>query len=856
MDTPTSGYVTALIANERIKFFTVSGTAAKATDSGNVQQIDGLQAQAHAGGRELRQPRLKRKALKRFSQFGTLDLRLIKPAAPPAAPAAAAAAGGGGTPGQGDDARRHRDDQPRLPRPAAGRRHGHAADPGDRAGPRRRRQARRRPRRCCRSRTSTSTPTPGPARSSSAAAWSSTCPARGQVALVNPEVVIGATNDASGLFATIDGVRVKVGDIDTEHARPQHRRRHGHDRRPRRHRRRRARAAAGRRPRHRSSRPARRCSRSISASRSSRPYRAPGTDARSRGSLSIGGRDRRAAGPDRARSRARGRPSTACSRLHRAYLARVPYEDLAVQLGETGPLDEAALAARVLQRRPRRLLLRAQHGAGGAAARASGSSSPTTRRSSAAKARRTTWRCSCTSTASAGSPTPASARASSTRCRSARALRRSARSPTRSSARPADVVDGPARVGLVHRLPDGRGGVRRWRTSSSTTAGSRTDPESRSCKTLVVQQPRADRIVTLRARTLSASGRRSTPSAWSPSATSSRRCCSTSSGSRWPASGWSGCGRGLRPARGVPGAALMRVATHPGNFHADDVFAVAVLGLVHGALESSARATRRRWPRADVRVDIGGRSDPATGDFDHHQRGGAGERPNGIRYASFGLVWRGVRRAAGRRARSRGGDRRAPRPGRRRQRHRPEHLDRALRRHPPDDRQRRDRGDEPAWDEELTAAEEDERFAEAVALATGILERELRGARAYRRALDLVRAAIERAADPRLVELDRKPPWHETVVTTAPEALYVVYPKSDGWGMQAVPKALGEFENRKDLPEAWAGHADAELAADHRRPGRDVRPHQALLRLRAQPRGHPRPRRPGARGLTRRRSTS
>jgi N-hydroxyarylamine O-acetyltransferase len=35
--------------------------------------------------------------------------------------------------------------------------------------------------------------------------------------------------------------------------------------------------------------------------------------------------------------------------LHRAYLARVPYEDIAVQLGETGPLDEAALAARVCE---------------------------------------------------------------------------------------------------------------------------------------------------------------------------------------------------------------------------------------------------------------------------------------------------------------------------------------------------------------------------------------------------------------------------------------------------------------------------------------------------------------------------
>src|SRR5688572_12849202 len=29
--------------------------------------------------------------------------------------------------------------------------------------------------------------------------------------------------------------------------------------------------------------------------------------------------------------------------VHRAYLAAIPYEDLAVQLGETGPLDPASL---------------------------------------------------------------------------------------------------------------------------------------------------------------------------------------------------------------------------------------------------------------------------------------------------------------------------------------------------------------------------------------------------------------------------------------------------------------------------------------------------------------------------------
>jgi N-hydroxyarylamine O-acetyltransferase len=37
--------------------------------------------------------------------------------------------------------------------------------------------------------------------------------------------------------------------------------------------------------------------------------------------------------------------------VHRAYLERVPYEDLAVQLGESGPLDAAALTERVLSGR-------------------------------------------------------------------------------------------------------------------------------------------------------------------------------------------------------------------------------------------------------------------------------------------------------------------------------------------------------------------------------------------------------------------------------------------------------------------------------------------------------------------------
>jgi uncharacterized UPF0160 family protein len=258
----------------------------------------------------------------------------------------------------------------------------------------------------------------------------------------------------------------------------------------------------------------------------------------------------------------------------------------------------------------------------------------------------------------------------------------------------------------------------------------------------------------------------------------------------------------------------MKVATHPGNFHADDVFAVAVLRLAtDGPLEILRTRDEAVHDGADVRVDVGGRSDPATGDFDHHQKGGAGERDNGIRYASFGLVWRAYgEQLAGSAEAAAAIDERlvqgvdANDTGQTISQSliegvRPMTVSGVI------------AAMNPAWDEDLTAREEDGRFAEAVAVAVRILEREIAGAAAFRRAHQLVQEAIGRADDPRIIELDRNMPWREVVVTTAPEALFVIYPKSDGWGLQAVPKALGGFENRMDLPAAWAGHTGDELAA-------------------------------------------
>jgi uncharacterized UPF0160 family protein len=259
----------------------------------------------------------------------------------------------------------------------------------------------------------------------------------------------------------------------------------------------------------------------------------------------------------------------------------------------------------------------------------------------------------------------------------------------------------------------------------------------------------------------------------------------------------------------------MQVATHPGNFHADDVFAVAVLGLVSATPLTVVRTRDEALhAAADVRVDVGGRSDPASGDFDHHQKGGAGERDNGVRYASFGLVWRAYgEQLAGRADAALSTDERpvqgvaANDTGQTIS----ESLIGSIR---PMTVSGMIAAMNAPWDASLSPEEEDARFHEAVAVATKIIENELAGSAAFWRAHQLVHDAIGRADDPRIIELDRNMPWREAVVTTAPEALFVLYPKTDGWGLQAVPEALGGFVNRHDLPAAWAGlSGDALVAA-------------------------------------------
>jgi uncharacterized UPF0160 family protein len=258
----------------------------------------------------------------------------------------------------------------------------------------------------------------------------------------------------------------------------------------------------------------------------------------------------------------------------------------------------------------------------------------------------------------------------------------------------------------------------------------------------------------------------------------------------------------------------MLIATHDGSFHADEVFAVAALVLLGEPIEVLRTRDRDTLERADLRVDVGFRHDPATGDFDHHQRGFGEVRPNGVRYASFGLIWRefGVRVCDG--------DQEVA-----------DAVDASL----VQGVDANDTGQQltdtliegvyalsvngviggfnARWDETLTPEQERLRFDEAVDLARGILAREILSAASGRRSARIVQEAIAAAGDPRLIELPVNAPWKQVLVPGAPEALYVIYPKRQGFGVEAVPRELGSFENRRDLPAEWAGREGADLVA-------------------------------------------
>jgi len=249
------------------------------------------------------------------------------------------------------------------------------------------------------------------------------------------------------------------------------------------------------------------------------------------------------------------------------------------------------------------------------------------------------------------------------------------------------------------------------------------------------------------------------------------------------------------------------IATHNGKFHADDVFSVAALRCIYPASSLVRTRDLEVIGKADIVLDVGGIYDAEAGRFDHHQRGGAGERENGIPYSSFGLIWKqyGLALCAGNQEVANSVDKGLVST-----------ID-AI-----------DCGHvegvatgislsqtismfNPTWQED---SHFDSCFEEAVAFASRILTRFIASASGGVNAKDIVAKAVAEATDPRVIVLEQYTPWKTTVHSLSTEALYVVYPSDSGqWRIQTVPVELGSFEDRKPLPKPWAGLSDKALQA-------------------------------------------
>lgn len=258
---------------------------------------------------------------------------------------------------------------------------------------------------------------------------------------------------------------------------------------------------------------------------------------------------------------------------------------------------------------------------------------------------------------------------------------------------------------------------------------------------------------------------------------------------------------------------ISTVAVHNGIFHADDVFAVAALLRGNSQIQIVRTRDEAALSAADLRVDVGGKNSSETGDFDHHQRGGAGYRENGTALAAFGLVWRHYG------AELCGGD---------------SDVAALVERELVQPVDARDNG-QPLWQElswgdvlPMTVSDVisslvpswheseqnmDVAFNRAVSMASLILERSIVSAQGQVLARSVVRQAVADAEDPRLVILPRFVPWQDVIIGESAEALFVVFESFGSWRVQCIPPELGSFGQRKPLPGAWKGLKGPELAA-------------------------------------------
>jgi len=254
------------------------------------------------------------------------------------------------------------------------------------------------------------------------------------------------------------------------------------------------------------------------------------------------------------------------------------------------------------------------------------------------------------------------------------------------------------------------------------------------------------------------------------------------------------------------------VAVHDGNFHPDDVFAVAALSILNnGNIKVKRTREESEISKADYVADVGHKYDPERNRFDHHQEGGAGFRNEKISYSAFGLVWQiygekicGSKKVA-------------------------DILDKKIVAVIDVDDDGLNVCQEslpgispfmlvdviysmrPTWKEaDLNI---NKIFLEAVAWAEEILLREIKITKDNIEAEGLVAEIYKNTQDKRVIVFDKNY-LPKTLLYKYPEPLFVVYldRSREMWRVTTIEKKENTYECRKNFPEAWWGKKDTELA--------------------------------------------
>lgn len=243
------------------------------------------------------------------------------------------------------------------------------------------------------------------------------------------------------------------------------------------------------------------------------------------------------------------------------------------------------------------------------------------------------------------------------------------------------------------------------------------------------------------------------------------------------------------------------VITHNGSFHADDVFAVAVLKIF---FKGQIRIVRTRdedlMKEGDILVDVGMKYDGRR-NFDHHQATGAGQRSNGIPFASFGLVWKKYGpKICGNASVAKEIDK---------------NLVQSI--------DAEDNGIEilkPVFDfspyrvanfilsfNSVWNEDEDQNrlFAEAVKVAEKILLREIKKTKSVLIAKKIVLRTYKNSKNKEIIIFDKYYPWKDFLFDFK-KPKFVIFPSSDGrWNISTVKKNRFGFESRVTFPQSWGG---------------------------------------------------